>query len=89
VYAGEKLQRMTGTTRNLECSSERNRLQIIAGNEVVTFDLPAVESVEMNERPPGFTLACGSLKQVPVAVEYAPPRSVMETSTGIVRRLVF
>jgi len=89
VHAGEKLQQITGSTRNLECSGERNRLQIVTGDTVITFDLPAVEAVEMNQRPPGFTLGCGLLKQVPVAVEYAPPRSVLETSAGIVRRLLF
>ena len=47
------------------------------------------EAVETTQKPPGFTLACGALKQVPIAVEYAPPRSAMETSVGIVRRLVF
>ena len=83
------LQRMVGTARNLECSPEGDRLQIIAGNKLVTFDIAAPETVETSQKPPGFTLACGTLKPVPIAVEYAPPRSVMETSAGVVKRLVF
>jgi len=89
VHPGETIQRIVGIARNLECSPEGNRLQIVAGNKLIAFDVPAPEAVETTQKPPGFTFTCGALKQVPVAVEYAPPRSAMETSVGIVRRLVF
>ncbi len=89
VEPGEALRRIAGTTRSLECSTEGNRLQIVAGNKVVTFDLPSLDAVEQTRRPAGFALACGALRPVPVSVEYAPPRSAIETSVGIVRRLVF
>ena len=39
--------------------------------------------------PQGYTMTCGALKPVQVVIEYAPPRSVMETSIGIVRRIDF
>lgn len=90
AHPGEALQRMTGTARNLDCSPGGYRLQIVSGNKLVTFDLPSLDAVETNRKaPPGFTLACGALLPVPVAVEYAPPRSAIETSVGTVRRLLF
>jgi tetratricopeptide (TPR) repeat protein len=89
VHPGEIVRRIAGIARNLECSPEGNRLQIVAGNRLITFDIPVPEAVETIQQPPGFTLACGALKQIPIAVEYAPPRSAMEISAGIVRRLVF
>ncbi|HTA42058.1 MAG TPA: hypothetical protein VK789_06405 [Bryobacteraceae bacterium] len=87
--ARERLQRITGTMRGVECLPGGNRLQIVAGNKLVTFDLPSLDAVETARKPPGFTLACGALQPLPVAVEFVPPRSVVETSQGTVRRLVF
>jgi tetratricopeptide (TPR) repeat protein len=93
VHMGEKLQRIAGTVRGIACAPEGNRLQIIvgtnAGNKAVVFDLPAAAAVELSRMPQGYTMTCGALKPVNVVVEYAPPRSVMETSIGIVRRIDF
>jgi tetratricopeptide (TPR) repeat protein len=89
VHPGEKLQQMAGMARSIECSSEGNRLQIAAGDKVVTFDLPSPEAVEITHKPAGYAISCGALQPAPVGVEYAPPRSAMQTSVGIVRRLVF
>lgn len=85
----QPLRRMAGTARNLDCSPEGNRLQIVAGNKLVNFDVPSLSAIEMTGKPAAFTLACGPLAPVPVSVEYAPPRSVVETSVGTVRRLLF
>jgi Flp pilus assembly protein TadD len=90
VLQGEKLQRMTGTARALQCAPEGNRLQIVVGNKLVAFDLPAPAAVELPVTPAGtFTMKCGALQPVRIGVEFAPPRSVMETSAGIVRRLEY
>ena len=72
VHPGETVKRMVGMARNLECSPEGNRLQIVAGNKLIAFDMPLPEAVETTQKPPEFALACGPLKQVPIGVEYAP-----------------
>jgi tetratricopeptide (TPR) repeat protein len=93
VHLGEKLQRIAGIARGIACSPEGNRLQIIARNnaenKAVVFDLPSPAAVEFSQLPQGYSMACGALKPVQVVIEYAPPRSVMETSIGIVRRIDF
>jgi tetratricopeptide (TPR) repeat protein len=90
VHPGEKLTRVAGIARNMQCSPEGNRLQIDIANRLVTFDVPDAAAIEM---PAGskanFNLTCGTLKPVPIGVEFAPPRSAIETSIGIVRRLEF
>lgn len=88
-HPADTLRRIAGIARYLQCSPEGDRLQIFAGDKLVAFDIAAPETVETARRPPDFILACGALKQIPVTVEYAPPRSVVETSVGVVRRLVF
>ncbi len=89
VHPGETIRSVAGTARALECSPEGNRLQIVAGNRVVTFDLPPLDAVEAARPPLDFTLTCGALRPVRMTVEYAPPHSAIETSVGIVRRIVF
>jgi tetratricopeptide (TPR) repeat protein len=93
VHAGEKLQRIAGIARGVACSPEGNRLQVIVGNnaenKAVVFDLPAPAAVEFSQIPQGYAMTCGALKPVQVVIEYAPPRSVVETSVGIVRRIDF
>jgi hypothetical protein len=89
VRPGEKLQQIAGIARGIACAPEGNRLQIIVGNKGVVFDLPAPDAVELSQLPKGYTITCGALKPVNVVIEYAPPRSVMETSVGIVRRIDF
>jgi hypothetical protein len=90
VHPGEKLQRIRGVARSVDCSADRKRLQVQVGNEMKTFDLPGPRAIEMMRSHGGnFDFACGPLKEFPVGVEYAPPRSVIETSAGIVRSLEF
>lgn len=90
VRPGEKLEHVAGIARNLQCSPEGNRLEVAVGNKVVTFDMPDPAAVEMPAAPAaGFGFACGPLKPVRVGIEFAPPRSAIETSAGIVRRLEF
>jgi tetratricopeptide (TPR) repeat protein len=90
VRPGEKLQRVAGIARDLECSPQGNRLRILIGNKLVAFDLPEPAAVELPTAPTaGFTFNCGLLKPVRIGVEFAPPRSAMETSAGIVRRLEY
>jgi len=89
VRLGEKLQRIAGTVRGVSCSPEGNRLQIITGNKAVVFDLPALAAVELSQVPQGYAMICGALKPANVVIEYAPTRSVVETSIGIVRRIDF
>jgi tetratricopeptide (TPR) repeat protein len=90
VRPGEKLQRVAGIARDLECSPEGNRLRIAIGNKLVAFDLPDPAAVELPAVPTaGFVFNCGALKPVRIGVEFAPPRSAMETSVGIVRRLEY
>jgi tetratricopeptide (TPR) repeat protein len=88
VRPGEQLRQLTGITRSVECSDEGNRLQVSVGSRLITFDLPAVDAVELPLKPQrSVSLACGPMQPAEIGVEYAPPRSAMETSIGIVRRL--
>jgi len=90
VQAGEKIQRVTGLARGVQCSPEGNRLQITVGNRMLAFDLPEMAAVEMpavSATP--LTIGCGQLPPVRIGVEFAPPRSAMETSVGTVRRLEY
>jgi hypothetical protein len=59
-------------------------------DKLVTLALPPADAVELPSAPANaFAFACGPQRPIPMTVEYAPPRSAMETSIGIVRRLVF
>lgn len=88
VRPGETLRRAIGTARNMQCGPEGNRLLVVIGEKLVAFDLPAPAAVEMPAKPAQpFTMKCGPLSPVRIGVEFAPPRSVMETSAGVVRRL--
>jgi tetratricopeptide (TPR) repeat protein len=90
VRPGEKLQRVAGVANELECSPEGNRLRVAVGNKLVAFDLPDPAAVEMPAAPAAaLTFNCGALKPVRIGIEFAPPRSAMETSVGIVRRLEY
>jgi tetratricopeptide (TPR) repeat protein len=90
VRPGEKLQRAAGVARNVECSPEGNRLQITIGGKVATFDLPDPAAVELPAAPAAsFTFACGLQQPIRMGVEFAPPRSAVETTVGIVRRLEY
>jgi hypothetical protein len=88
VRPGEQVRRITGIARSVECSGEGNRLQLSVGSKLIAFDLPALDAVELPLQPKrALSLACGPMPQAEMGVEYAPPRSAMETSLGIVRRL--
>jgi tetratricopeptide (TPR) repeat protein len=90
VRPGEKLQRISGIARNVECSPEGNRLQLMVGAKVATFDLPEPDAVELPSAPAAsFSFTCGPQQPIRMGVEFAPPRSAMETSAGIVRRLEY
>jgi len=90
VRPGEKLQRVAGVARNLQCSPDGNRLQVAIGNRLVAFDLPEADAVELPAAPAArFSLICGPLQPIPIGIEFAPPRSAVEISAGIVRRLEY
>jgi len=90
VRPGEKLDRVAGILRNLQCSPEGNRLEVAVGEKLVTFDMPDPAAIELPAAPAAsFSFTCGPLKPVRIGVEFAPPRSAVETSAGIVRRLEF
>jgi tetratricopeptide (TPR) repeat protein len=90
VRPGEKLQRVAGIARDLECAPEGNRLRIVIGNKLAVFDFPDPAAIELPAAPSAaFSFTCGALKPVRIGVEFAPPRSAMETSVGIVRRLEY
>jgi hypothetical protein len=90
VRPGEKLERVIGIARNLQCAPEGNRLEIAVGDKLVAFDLPEPAAIELPAAPAAsFSFTCGPLTPVRLGVEFAPPRSAIETSRGIVRRLEF
>jgi tetratricopeptide (TPR) repeat protein len=90
MHAGEKHLQLTGVARAVECSAEGNRLRIAVADKLVTLDLPPPDAIELPAAPRNaFTFECGPQKPIPIAVEYAPPRSAMENAIGIVRRLDF
>lgn len=91
VRPGETVQRVIGIAHSLDCAPEGNRLQIVVGgNRVIAFDLPQPDAVEMPAVPAtALAMKCGPLAPVQIGVEFAPPRSAMETSVGIVRRLEY
>lgn len=91
VRPNEKLQRVVGTARTLDCAPEGNRLSVYtADNKVVLFDLPEADAVEQPAAPrTKLQFQCGQLPGVQIGIEYAPPRTAVETSIGIVRRLEY
>jgi tetratricopeptide (TPR) repeat protein len=90
VRPNEKLQRVVGKARALECSPQGNRLSVSVGDKVAVFDFPEPDAVEKPATPrSNLALTCGALPQVTIGVEFAPPRSALETSLGIVRRLEY
>jgi hypothetical protein len=60
------------------------------GNKLAVFDFPDPAAIELPAAPSAvFSFNCGVLQPVRIGVEFAPPRSAMETSAGIVRRLEY
>lgn len=56
----------------------------------MAFDLPEADAVELPAAPKArFSLICGPLQPIPIGVEFAPPRSAVEISLGVVRRLEY
>ncbi|HWE53287.1 MAG TPA: hypothetical protein VG273_26075 [Bryobacteraceae bacterium] len=90
VHPGEKLQGVRGVARNIDCAADRKRLQVQVGDQLRSFDLPDPAAIETVQTHGGsLDFACGPLKGFAIGVIYAPPRSAMETSAGIVRTLEF
>jgi tetratricopeptide (TPR) repeat protein len=90
VRPNEKLQRVVGTARSLDCSPQGSRLSIYIGDKVAVFDLPEPDAVERPATPrSSLRLECGTLQAVQIGIEFAPPRSAVETSVGVVRRLEY
>lgn len=90
VRAGEPHRGVMGTVRSVECSSAGNRLLVDVNGKVAIFDLPEPAAVEVTNTHGGkFNFSCGPQAPVQVGVEFAPPRSAVETTVGIVRRLEF
>ena len=90
VHLNEKQVRVTGMLRGVQCSPEGNRIVVAIGQKVAIFDLPAEDAIEMPIKPvQNFKFLCGDMSPVQIGIEAAAPRSSIETSAGIVRRLVF
>ncbi len=82
VHPGEKLQTVVGVVQAIDCAGTLKQLRIRTPAGVQAFDLPAWDAVEMLPDHGGsFDKACGVLKPVQIAVQYAPP--------GIVRTIEY
>ncbi len=90
AQAGEKVQRVEGTVRRIDCAPGGNRLLLQSAIGLMTFDLPPADAVEFT-RSHGGTLkvACGQQMALPAVVEYAPPPRGESGSAGVVRRLEY
>jgi tetratricopeptide (TPR) repeat protein len=90
VHFGEKQTTVTGMLQGVDCSAQGNRIVVSLGQKIALFDLPVEDAIEMPAKPvENVRFQCGAMKPIRIAVEFAPPRSAIETSAGIVRRLIF
>ncbi len=67
VHPGEKLKQVRGLARSVDCSAGGKRLQIQAGTELKTFDLPDPRAIEMVQTHGGsIDFTCGPLKELTI-----------------------
>ena len=87
---GEKIQRVQGALRQIECSPDGNRMLLTVDNRVVTFHLPDPKAIEfIHDGGGALELACGPQRPLWLTVEYVPSSVVERMSAGIVRRIEF
>lgn len=90
VRKGEKLAAARGNAVGIECDDTGARLRVQVSGGMVLFDVPSADAVELTPVHGGqLNLKCGAMAAVPVSVEFAPPRTAIGRTAGIVRRLEF
>lgn len=73
VAPGEKVERMEGTARSLNCAGDTVSFSIQSGNRIVTFDMPQPDRIQLKHNGDvTFDFICGPQKPFPIAVEYVP-----------------
>ena len=90
VHLGEKVTTVTGLLQGVQCSPQVNRIVVSVADKTALFDLPPEDAIEMPTNPvEKVQFQCGQMRPIRIVVEFAPPRTAMETSAGVVRRLIF
>ncbi|MDP9053910.1 MAG: hypothetical protein M3N93_06350 [Acidobacteriota bacterium] len=89
VQSGEKLDRIQGIAKNIDCSGKFPRFQIEAGGKVLSFDMTQPDRVWLKHKGMAtYDFYCGPQKPFPVAVGFVAGKSG-QPSLGILRQLDF
>ncbi len=90
VEPGEKVERAEGTLTMFECRGARAILHVKASGKTMLFAVDDPTRVQLRHAVAAtFEFTCGAQKPMPVAVEYAPAKTVVNGILGVVRALEF
>jgi len=87
---GEKIERIEGTAKSLDCGNTGARLTVLAGGKTISFDLGDPEKIQLvHNGQATFDFNCGPQKPFPIAIEYVPAKDAGQGVAGSVRRMEF
>ena len=73
VKPGEKIERVEGTAKSLNCTDKGATLTITSQEKTLTFDMPRPDEIQLKHSgQTTFDFTCGPQKPFRVAVEYVP-----------------
>jgi tetratricopeptide (TPR) repeat protein len=88
---GEKIERVDGLLKGVECEGDSHRLQLTAGGRTLSLDLPDIKAIEFAHSGPdkNLTLSCGPQQPDRLIVDFAPASVMKPGSNGVVRRVEY
>jgi hypothetical protein len=90
VKPGEKVERVEGVAKSLDCAGKGARFEVQVGQKVLTFDMPSPDRILLkHNNDVAFDFSCGPQKPVRVAIEYVPAEKGTGDVAGSIRKLEF
>jgi Tfp pilus assembly protein PilF len=88
--AAEKLERVEGTAKSLDCSGKVPRFVVQVGQKTMSFELADPGKIVLkHEGEATFDFNCGPQKAFSVAIDYLPAKNGPAGVAGAVRRIEF
>jgi Tfp pilus assembly protein PilF len=87
---GEKLERVEGTAKSLDCDGKGARLTVQVGPKIMSFELGDPARIQLkHEGNRTFDFNCGPQKPFSIAIEYVPASGAAGGVAGAIRRMEF
>jgi tetratricopeptide (TPR) repeat protein len=94
VQEGEKIERVEGVAKSLDCEGKGARFLVLVGQKVLTFDMPDPGLIQLKHNSDAtFDFTCGPQKPFAVAIEYVPAATgaggKATDTAGAIRKIEF